>query len=76
MHHTDRKLSVHKNLDKRIADAKRKQEWIATQTHLTASARQVYASQQLAIEMALTRLRDESQSPTETNNKHLGGANG
>jgi len=74
MHHTDRKLSVHINLDKRIREAKHKQRWIYAQPHLTASARQVYASQQRAIEMALTRLRDESQSPTETNNQHLGGA--
>ena len=72
MHHTDRKLSVHKNLDKRIADAKRKQEWIWKRNDLTATAKFTFACQQQAIEMALTRLRDESQ--TETNNKHLGGA--
>tara|TARA_R110000824_G_scaffold69064_1_gene177966 strand:- start:368 stop:592 length:225 start_codon:yes stop_codon:yes gene_type:complete len=74
MHHTDRKLSIYINLDTRIADAKRKQEWVWKQSDMTAMAKATFATQQQAIEMALTRLRDESQ--TETDNKHLGGANG
>jgi hypothetical protein len=61
MQHTARKLSIHVNIDKRIREAKRQQKWVYEQPNMTASAKFVYASQSNAIEMALTRLRDESQ---------------
>jgi hypothetical protein len=61
MHHTDRKLSVHKNLDKRIAEAQGYINRIYEADH-TASVKCVQMMKANAVLQALVALRDESQT--------------
>ena len=69
MHHTDRKLSVHTNLEKRIVAAKVTVDGIYDNPELTASTKCVLMMKANAVHQALVGLRDESQSEAEENQR-------